>query len=129
MRSLFLILAVGLYLFLVACGGATTQAPIATAAPVTITLKTDPNPPVMGEIELLFKVVDDKGQPVSGADFDVIADHTDMSGMTMHGKASDQGNGNYAITTNFSMSGNWKLSIQVRKDGLNYKQDLDLVIE
>lgn len=129
MRSLFLILAVGLSLFLVACGGATTQAPIATAAPVTITLKTDPNPPVMGEIELLFKVVDDKGQPVSGADFDVIADHTDMSGMTMHGKASDQGNGNYAITTNFSMSGNWKLSIQVRKDGLNYKQDLDLVIE
>lgn len=129
MRSLFLILAVGLSLFLVACGGATTQAPIATAAPVTITLKTDPNPPVMGEIELLFKVVDDKGQPVSGADFDVIADHTDMSGMTMHGKASDQGNGNYAITTNFSMSGNWKLSIQVRKDGLDYKQDLDLVIE
>lgn len=129
MRSLFLILAVGLSLFLVACGGATTQASIATAAPVTITLKTDPNPPVMGEIELLFKVVDDKGQPVSGADFDVIADHTDMSGMTMHGKASDQGNGNYAITTNFSMSGNWMLTVQVRKDGLNYKQDLDLVIE
>jgi hypothetical protein len=129
MRSQLLILAVGLSLFLIACGGAATQGPIATAAPVTIALNTDPNPPVMGEVELLFTVVDDKGQPVNSADFDVIADHTDMSGMTMHGKASDQGNGNYAITTNFSMSGNWKLTVQVRKDGLDYKQDLDLVIE
>lgn len=129
MRSQILILTVGLSLFLVACGGGATQAPIPTAGPVTITLTTNPDPPVMGEIELLFTVVDEKGQPVSGVDFDVIADHTDMSGMTMHGKASDQGNGNYAITTNFSMSGNWKLTVQVRKDGLDYKQDLDLVIE
>ena len=129
MRSLILILAVGIAIFLAACSGAATQAPTATAAPVTITLKTIPNPPVMGEIELLFTVVDDKDQPVSGADFDVIADHTDMSGMTMHGKTSDQGNGNYAIKTNFSMAGNWKLTVQVRKASLDFKQDIDLIIK
>ncbi len=130
MRSLFLhVLAVGMSIFLAACGSAATQSPTATAAPATITLNTNPNPPTAGEVELVFSVVDDKGQPVSGADFDVIADHTDMNGMTMHGKATDQGNGNYAIVTNFSMAGNWKLTIQVRKEALNFRQDIDLEIK
>ena len=129
MRTQILILVVGFSLFLVGCSGATTQAPPATTAPVTITLNTDPTPAVVGDVELLFNVVDDKGQAVSGADFDVFADHTDMSGMTMHGKASDQGNGNYAIKTNFSMSGKWKLTVQVRKASLDFKQDIDLVIK
>ena len=130
MRSLlYMVLAVGISLFLTACGGAATQAPAATAAPATIKLNTNPNPPIAGDVELLFTVVDDKGQPVSGADFDVIADHTDMSGMTMHGKATDQGNGNYAIKTNFSMAGNWILTIQVRKELLDFKQDIDLEIQ
>lgn len=130
MRSLlFIVLVVGMSIFLAACGGTATQTPSETAAPATITLNTNPNPPKAGDVELLFTVVDDKGQPVSGADFDVIADHTDMSGMTMHGKATDQGNGNYAITTNFSMVGNWMLTVQVRKEALDFKQDINLEIK
>jgi hypothetical protein len=130
MRSLFFtVLVVGMSIFLAACGGTTTQTPTATAAPATITLNTNPNPPTAGDVELLFTVVDDQGQPVSGADFDVIADHTDMSGMTMHGKATDQGNGNYAIMTNFSMTGNWMLTVQVRKEALDFKQDINLEIK
>jgi hypothetical protein len=130
MRSLlFIILVAGMSLFMAACGGAATQAPAATPAPATITLNTNPNPPVAGDVELRFTVVDDKGQPVSGADFDVIADHTDMSGMTMHGKATDQGGGSYAILTNFSMAGNWLLTVQVRKEGLDFKQDINLEIK
>ena len=127
--SLFIVLVVGMSMFLAACGGAATQTPTATAAPATITLNTNPNPPTAGDVELLFTVVDDQGQPVSGADFDVIADHTDMSGMTMHGKATDQGNGSYAIMTNFSMAGNWMLTVQVRKEALDFKQDIDLDIK
>ena len=126
---LFAILAVGMSIFLAACGGTANQTPTATIAPATITLKTDPNPPTVGDVEMLFSVVDDQGQPVSGADFDVIADHTDKKGMTMHGKASDQGNGNYAIMTNFSMTGNWMLTVQVRKEALDFKQDIDLEIK
>ena len=129
MRTQILILAVGFSLFLVGCSGTTTQAPTATTAPVTITLITDPMPAEVGDVELVFNVVDDNGKPVSGADFDVFADHTDMSGMTMHGKASDQGNGNYSINTNFSMSGKWKLSLQVHSASLDFKQDIDLLIK
>lgn len=55
-------------------------------------------------------------------------DGTNMSGMTMHGKATDPGSGNYAIRTNFSMAGRWKLTVEVRKELLDLKQDIDLVI-
>lgn len=130
MRSpLYIVLVVGLSIFLAACGGAATQTPTATPAPATITLNTNPNPPAVGDVELVFMVVDDQGQPVSGADFDVIADHTDMSGMIMHGKATDQGNGKYAILTNFSMAGKWMLTVQVRKEALDLKQDINLEIK
>lgn len=130
MRSLLIIvLVVGMSIFLAACQGAANQTPTATPAPVTITLNTNPDPPIAGDVELLFTVINDQSQPVSGGDFDVIADHTDMSGMTMHGKATDQGDGVYAITTNFSMSGSWKLTVQVKKGSLDFKQDILLKIE
>ncbi len=130
MRSIvYIVLVVGMSIFLAACGTAATQTPTATLAPATITLNTNPNPPVVGDVELLFSVVDNQGQPVSGADLDVIADHTDMSGMIMHGKATDQGNGIYAILTNFSMAGKWMLTVQVRKETLDFKQDINLEIK
>jgi hypothetical protein len=56
---------------------------------------------------------------------DVSADHTDMTGMSMSGAATDQGLGKYSINANFSMSGNWKLTVYVRNDqGLDYKEDI-----
>ena len=130
MRSLLLkVLVVGISIYLAACGGSEQATPAATTAPVTITLDTNPNPPIAGDVELVFTVVDEKGQPISGADFDVIADHTEMNGMTMHGKATDQGNGSYAIKTIFSMAGKWKLTVQVRKEALDFKQEIDLEIK
>lgn len=130
MRSLFfIVLVLGMSIFLAACGGAATQAPAATAAPATITLNTNPNPPAVGDVELMFTVVDDQGQPINSAEFVVIASHTGMSGMTMTGKATDQGNGNYAIMTNFSMAGKWMITAQVRKDALDFKQDINLEIK
>jgi hypothetical protein len=131
MRSLTLIvITASLAIILTACGGSNSSVqPSATPAPATITLTTNPNPPTAGDVELRFTVMDDKGQPVSGADFDVIADHTEMNGMIMHGKATDQGNGSYAIKTNFSMPGKWKLTVEVRNGELDFKQDLDLIIK
>lgn len=116
---------------LAACAGAapTLQDAQSGPAPATISLATNPNPAKVGDVELRFSVTDEKGQPLTGADFDVFADHTDMSEMTMHGKAIEQGNGLYAITANFSMAGNWKLSVEVKKAGLDYKQDIELKVQ
>jgi hypothetical protein len=125
----FILLVSGLSILLAACGAVQTTEVTPTAAPVTITMITNPASPMMGDMTLQFTVADDKGQPVTGADFDVIADHTDMGGMTMHGKATEQGIGVYAITANFTMSGNWKLTVQVKKDALDYKRDISLKIK
>ncbi len=123
-----LILLVGLALFLAACGGGAT--PQATPVPeAQITLTTHPNPPAVGDIELVFDVADREGQPVTGANVDVIADHTDMGGMTMHGVATEQGNGRYAITAGFSMAGKWVVTVQVKNAALDYRTDLELQIK
>ena len=127
--SKIIIFAIGISILLAACGASRTTKTIPADSVFTITMITNPTSPTRGDITLQFTVVDDKGQSVIGADFNVIADHTDMSGMTMQGKATEQGEGVYAITANFSMSGNWKLSLQVKKDALDYKQDISLKIK
>jgi hypothetical protein len=131
MRKMFFIsMFVLLSVLLAACGaGASTPVPSTSAKPVNIAVSTNPNPSVGGEAELVFAITDADGNPIEGAKVDISADHTDMTGMTMGGAATDQGGGRYAIKANFSMSGNWKLTVYVRKDGLDYKEDIQLKIQ
>ena len=127
LKALF-ILSIGLTLLLAACSGAESTAPAQTTAPVTITMNVLPDPPVIGDVLLYFNVVDTQGQPVTGADVNVMADHTEMSGMTLQGNASDQGKGIYAITTNFSMSGQWKITVQVKTSAIDHSEDFNLEV-
>ncbi len=95
---------------------------------VKFTLETNPAPPVTGKNEIILKLQDQDGKPLTGATVDVSADHTDMTGMTMSGSATEQEGGKYAITADFSMSGTWKITAYVRKDGLDVKKDFELKI-
>lgn len=127
-KLIFLIsLLVSASFVLAAC----SPAPAATPAskPVTIAVETDPNPAMMGDITLTLTVKDENGTPIEGASVDVSVDHTDMTGMSMNGAATEQPGGKYAISANFSMSGNWKMTVYVRKDGLDYKEEIDLKIK
>jgi hypothetical protein len=115
-----------------ACGGASTPAAStdgASSQQVNIAVSTNPSPAMMGDVELVLTITDANGSPIEGAKVDVSADHTDMSGMGMSGLATEQGDGKYSIKANFSMSGNWKLTVYVRKDGLDYKEDIELKIQ
>lgn len=127
LKALF-ILSIGLTFLLTACSGAESTAPAQTTAPVTITMNVLPDPPGVGDVLLYFNVVDTQGQPVIGADVNVMADHTEMSGMTLQGNASDQGKGIYAITTNFSMSGQWKITVQVKTSAIDHSEDFNLEV-
>jgi hypothetical protein len=114
-------------LMIAGCSSAAqTQDP--ATEPVKITLKTNPTVPAVGKTEIVLEIRDQKDQPLTGAKVDVGADHTDMSGMTMGGTATEQGNGKYAITTDFSMSGNWKITVYIRKESLDFKKDIVLKI-
>lgn len=112
-----------------ACGGAATPANEEPAKQVNIVVSTNPNPLATGDSELVFTITDAVGSPIEGATVDVAADHTDMTGMDMNGAATDQGGGKYAINANFSMSGNWKLKVYVRKEGLDYQEEFDLKVQ
>jgi hypothetical protein len=113
---------------LAACGG--QQSPAAEIAPqVNVKLETIPSPALMGDVELVLTVADQNGNPIEDAKVDVSADHTEMTGMGMNGPATEQGGGKYAIKANFSMNGNWKITVYVRKDGLDVKQDIPIQIK
>ena len=114
---------------LTACGSPTQSQNGSEPIPeVTVELKTNPEPPTIGNIELQVDILDANGQPLEGATVDVSADHTDMRGMTMSGLATAQGNGRYAITADFSMSGNWKINVYVRTDSLDVMEEFSLIV-
>lgn len=132
MRKLVLIpVIVLLSVLLAACGAgsATTSAPESSGKPVNIEVETNPSPAAMGDIELVLNITDADGNPIEGATVDVTATHTDMTGMDMSGAATEQGAGKYAINANFSMSGNWELKVYVRKEGLDYSEEIDLQVQ
>jgi hypothetical protein len=114
---------------LAACGSVATPANATPAKPVNIKVETNPTPAMMGDIELILTITDANARHIEGATVDVSVDHTDMSGMDMSGVATDQGGGRYSIKSNFSMSGNWKLTVYVRKEGLDYKEEIDLPVQ
>jgi len=127
-KMIFISMLVALSVLLAACGSAATPAPT-SSKPVNIKFETNPNPATMGDMELVLTITDANGQPIEGAKVDVSVDHTDMSGMGMSGLATDQGSGKYSIKANFVMSGNWKLTVYVRKDTLDHKEDIDFKVQ
>lgn len=123
-------LLVLLSVVLAACAGAATQAAEGSGKAVNIQFESDPSPAMMGDAELIFTITDANGNPLEGATVDVSADHTDMTGMGMSGAATDQGGGRYSINANFSMTGNWKVTVYVRNDqGLDYKEDIEIKVQ
>jgi len=127
-KIVFVGLLVVMSVLLAACGGSATSE--GSAKPVNIQVESNPSPAAVGDAELVFTITDASGNPIQGARVDVSADHTDMSGMGMSGAATDQGSGRYSINANFSMTGNWKLTVYVRNDAeLDYKEDIDFKVQ
>lgn len=130
MRKFMLInLVVALSVLLAACGGTATPADTASSEPVNIKVETNPTPAVKGDIELILTITDTNGNPVEGAKVDVATEHPAMAGMGMSGLATDLSGGKYSIKANFSDSGDWVLTIYVRKGELDYKEDIDFPIQ
>lgn len=117
-----------LMVILAACGASDT--PAGEDQPqVEIKIETDPNPAVVGVVELTLLVTDLNGKPIEDATVDVSAEHIDMSGMSMDGPATKQGDGKYAIKADFSMSGNWEITVYVRNSDLDEKLIIPLIIK
>jgi hypothetical protein len=131
MRKLIIIvgLLVIVSVILVACSDINSTDNSSSVKPVNIEVESTPDPPTTGVVELSLLIKDERGNPIEGAQVDVSVDHTDMTGMEMSGPATEQGDGKYAIDADFSMSGNWKMTVYVRNDVLDYKEEIDLKIK
>ena len=128
-KFIFISLLVALSVLLAACGSAATPADTTSSGQVNIKLETSPAPAVKGDIELIFTITDASGTPIEGAKVDVNAEHPAMAGMGMSGQATEQGGGKYSIKANFSDSGDWVLTIYVRKGELDYKENIEIPIQ
>jgi len=128
-KIIFISMLVALSVLLAACGSAATSAESTTTKQVNIKLETNPSPAMMGDMELILTITDASGNPIEGATVDVSVDHTSMTGMGMSGLATEQGGGKYSIKANFQHTGNWKLTVYVRKDGLDYKEDIEFPVQ
>ncbi len=129
-KLIFVNMIVVMSVLLAACGGgAATTAPSTSSTLVNIKVETNPNPAATGDAEIILNVTDEDGNPIEGATVDVAVQHTGHGGMEMNGVATEQGGGRYAITANFNMSGTWKLTVYVRKEGLDYKEEIEIPVQ
>jgi nitrogen fixation protein FixH len=111
-------------------GGSSAPAQESAASKdVNIVVTSSPSPAVTGDVELLFTITDKDGKPIEGAKVDVNAEHPSMAGMGMSGQATEQGGGKYSIKASFSDSGQWMLTVYVRKDSLDYKEEIEFEIQ
>ena len=113
---------------LAACSGAGASS---TKNEPTITVTTNPNPAIMGDVELIMQVKDAAGKPLDGAKVSVVAS---MSGMPMgdplRGQATGQGNGRYSIKAPMSMSGAWDVTVRVDNPGMeSFSKDLKINVK
>ena len=130
MRKLIFIGMLVVSTVLSACGGQAAPLAETTAAEqVNITVASNPSPAGIGDAELIFTITDANGSPIEGASVRVSTDDTDMTGMGMNGSATEQGDGKYVIDANFRMRGTWKLTLYVRRDGLDYKEEMKFEVE
>ena len=128
-KLIFINMFVLLSVVLAACGSSAAPAESTSTKQVNIKVESNPNPATMGDMELILTITDVSGNPIEGATVDVSVDHTDMTGMSMSGLATDQGGGKYSIKANFEMSGNWKMTVYVRNGELDYKEEIELPVQ
>lgn len=128
-KLIFVNMIVVMSVLLAACGSAATPVASTSSTLVNIKVETNPNPAATGDAEIVLNVTDADGNPIEGATVDLSAQHTGHGGMEMSGVATEQGGGKYAITANFSMSGTWKLTVYVRKEGLDYKEEIEIPVQ
>lgn len=128
---------VAMLLIVVVLAGACSAPPAAAPTPASsgqpqIAVSTNPNPPnSQAETELLIDVKDASGRPLTSATVNLLADMMGHSMGLMQGQATEQGNGRYATLVPFSMSGDWKVTVEVRdsQNNLLLRQDIVLPVQ
>lgn len=97
----------------------TPQIQTADAGPYTVTLKVDPNPPLITQPATVSLTVSLKGsqQAIPAAHVAIASDMESMGMGIGAVNAQPQGNGMYLARVQFSMSGAWTLQVVITTPG------------
>jgi periplasmic copper chaperone A len=122
-KRFFLLLATLLLLVLAACGGRASQQAGGSAE---YDLNLNPMSTAVGETVLMFTLNDKEGQPVNNATLDIKGDMNHAGMQPVLGKATQGVNGVYAVPFEWTMGGDWVVTVDVTlADGTAFSQRFD----
>lgn len=116
---------VGLWLGLTLAG---CRRPAEPAAPeVTLKLAVTPDPPLVGPATVVVTVTDPGGRPVTGAAVDLEGNMSHPGMSPVAGRATETGPGRYEAPLEFTMAGDWVVTVGVTlADGRTLQKQLDV---
>ncbi len=110
----FCLLPLAALLFALAGCGRVQQATPATAADgLTITMTTEPSPPVVGDGVVVLTVRDAAGQPVAGATVEIEGNMSHAGMKPSFGKAEGGQGGVYRVPLQWTMGGDWYVDVKL----------------
>ncbi len=95
-----------------ACGRMQAARPEASAAGYTLSLAAQPDPPMMGQSQLLVTLSDPTGKPVDGAQVHVEGNMTHAGMVPVVADAKGSQHGRYPVPFNWTMDGDWIVTVK-----------------
>ena len=100
-----------------------------TSPDITIVLSVDPSQVTIGEATLYFELKDAQDQPIEGASLRAKGDMSHAGMMPVLGDSVEIGDGNYSIPFEWTMVGDWILTITGElPDGQGFSRTFELTI-
>jgi hypothetical protein len=99
------------------------------APEIDVSLETLPSPPAVGPAQLLVTVTEDTGQPVDGATVELQGDMAHAGMVPVQATASGQGAGLYSAEFQWTMGGDWFVTVTVTlPDGRTTSRRFDVTV-
>jgi hypothetical protein len=115
-----ILLSLLLVLGLAACGGRASQQ---ADGSTDYQLSLNPMSTAVGETMLMLTLNDNEGQPVNNATLDIKGDMNHAGMQPVLGKAAQGVNGVYAVPFEWTMGGDWVVTVDVTlADGATFSQ-------
>jgi hypothetical protein len=84
-----------------------------------------PDPPTVGQADLVVRLTDADNSPLTGASVSLKADMTHAGMTPVFGQAIEDGDGRYRTTFEWTMAGDWILTVTgTLADGRTFQREL-----
>lgn len=80
---------------------------------ITVDLAVEPAEPAVGPAQLVVTVTDAAGQPINSATLDIEGNMTHAGMVPVFAQASGGENGRYSVPFEWTMGGDWSVTIEV----------------